>query len=359
VLVVDDNVTNLDVAKGIMNLYGIRTDCVTTGLDAITAVRNESVKYNAIFMDHMMPGMDGIEATRIIREDIGTEYAKNIPIIALTANAIVGNEEIFLSKGFQAFISKPIEIDRLDLVVRQWVRDKELEKILAGRRVQAGGQIRPDMRRKKDRRAVSDRRSGIDRRTFGKIIEGVDMEKGIARFDNNEEMFLNVLHSFARNTKSLLDKIRNPSPDTLADYGIIVHGIKGSSRGIYATLLGTKAEALEKAAKEHDLQFVLSNNQLFIDETLKLIENIDNAHVKIAAESGIEEKNMPDRDLLAKLRDACIQFDVDLIDQAMEELELYQYKSDDGLAQWLRENVDMMNYKDIAEKITTIINELH
>ena len=81
-------------------------------------------------MDHMMPEMDGIEATRIIREEIGTEYAKNVPIIILTANALVGNEEMFLSQGFQAFLSKPIDTVRLDSVIRRWVRDKNIEKSL-------------------------------------------------------------------------------------------------------------------------------------------------------------------------------------------------------------------------------------
>jgi CheY-like chemotaxis protein len=97
-------------------------------MDAITAVRDEKVRYSAIFMDHMMPGMDGMETTRVIREELGTAYARNIPIIALTANAIAGNEDIFLSKGFQAFISKPIDIVKLDSVINRWVRDKSQEK---------------------------------------------------------------------------------------------------------------------------------------------------------------------------------------------------------------------------------------
>ncbi|MDR1755011.1 MAG: response regulator [Eubacterium sp.] len=128
VLVVDDNITNLDVAKGLLKPYGMGVDCVTGGQDAIRAIRDEKTRYNAIFMDHMMPGMDGIEAAKIIREEIGTEYAKNIPIIALTANAVAGSEDVFLSKGFQAFISKPIDIAKLDSVINHWIRNKSLEK---------------------------------------------------------------------------------------------------------------------------------------------------------------------------------------------------------------------------------------
>jgi signal transduction histidine kinase/AmiR/NasT family two-component response regulator len=127
VLVVDDNITNLDVAKGLMKPYEMQIDCVTSGQQAVDAIQTEKVTYNAIFMDHMMPGMDGVEATRRIRA-IGTDYAKHIPIIALTANAIAGNEEMFLSKGFQAFLSKPINLMHLDSIIKQWVRDKSKEK---------------------------------------------------------------------------------------------------------------------------------------------------------------------------------------------------------------------------------------
>ena len=109
VLIVDDVQTNLDVARGMLKPYEMQVDCVTSGQKAIDAIREASLRYNAIFMDHMMPEMDGIEATKRIRE-IGTEYAKTIPVIALTANAVIGSEEMFLQNGFQPFLSKPIDI---------------------------------------------------------------------------------------------------------------------------------------------------------------------------------------------------------------------------------------------------------
>ncbi|MCL2155839.1 MAG: response regulator, partial [Leptospirales bacterium] len=82
--------------------------------------------YDAIFMDHMMPGMDGVEAATKIRA-IGTKYAMTIPIIALTANAIAGNEQMFLNNDFQAFLAKPINIMNLDAIVQRWIRDKSRE----------------------------------------------------------------------------------------------------------------------------------------------------------------------------------------------------------------------------------------
>jgi CheY-like chemotaxis protein len=128
ILVVDDVQTNLDVAKGLMLPYGLTIDCVLSGKEAIEAIRNAAVKYDALFMDHMMPEMDGIEATQIIRTQIPGDYAKTLPIIALTANAISGNEEMFLQSGFNSYISKPIDIMRLDTVLNQFVRDRTREK---------------------------------------------------------------------------------------------------------------------------------------------------------------------------------------------------------------------------------------
>jgi CheY-like chemotaxis protein len=126
VLVVDDVLTNLDVARGMMKPYEMRVDCVTSGQQAIEAIQGENVRYNAVFMDHMMPGMDGIESADAIRA-LNTEYARKIPIIALTANAIQGTEKIFYQHGFQAFISKPIDIMELDSVIKKWVRDETKE----------------------------------------------------------------------------------------------------------------------------------------------------------------------------------------------------------------------------------------
>jgi len=356
VLVVDDILTNLDVARGMMKPYGMHIDCVTSGQAAIDAIREEKVRYNAVFMDHMMPGMDGIEATRIIREEIGTEYARTVPIIALTANAIVGNEEMFLSKGFQAFISKPIDMARLDAVIRQWVRDKELEKSLADRQNHPDEPMSSNTRSGRDRRTVSNRRSGIDRRTFGKKIAGLDMNKGIARFGGDEEAYLQVLRSFALNTEPLLEMLEGVNENNLDDYAVTVHGIKGSSRGICADLIAAKAEALEKTAKAGDFDFVSANTPAFLDAVQKLVADIEDLLDKMFAENPKPQKDKPDAMVLAKLLTACENYDMDGVDAAMLELEGFEYESDNELLSWLRENVDQMNFTQIKERLLAAKN---
>jgi len=126
VLVVDDMQSNLDVAASMLRKYKIHVDCVLSGQAAIDKIKLEEPVYDAIFMDHMMPEIDGVETTAKIRA-LGTKYAQTVPIIALTANAIAGNEQMFLENGFQAFLPKPINIKSLDLAVKRWVRDKSRE----------------------------------------------------------------------------------------------------------------------------------------------------------------------------------------------------------------------------------------
>jgi CheY-like chemotaxis protein len=119
VLVVDDMQTNLDVAAGLLGKYKMQVDCVLSGKEAVERI-SQGVHYDAVFMDHMMPGMDGIESATTIRS-LGTEYARKLPVIALTANAVQGMEELFYSHDFQDFLSKPIDIMRLDSVIRKWI----------------------------------------------------------------------------------------------------------------------------------------------------------------------------------------------------------------------------------------------
>ena len=356
VLVVDDVATNLDVARGMMKPYNMQVDCVSSGKEAIEVIRDGKVRYNAVFMDHMMPEMDGIEAVRIIRADIGTNYAKTVPIIALTANAIVGNEAMFLSKGFQAFISKPIEIDRLDSVIREWVRDKELEKELE--QIDIGGETILEARSGRDRRKPVERRSGHDRRNLGKTITGIDMVKGLEIFGGNEETYLYVLGSYVANTRPLLELTREVSLENLSDYGIHVHGIKSSNRSIGADPLGDRAEALEMASKNGNISFVLEKNASFYEDTIKLISDIEAYLNKISGDNaGVNpapKKDSPDPGLLNRLLIACEKYNMDDVDAVMGEIESFEYTADDGLVKWLRENVSRMNFMQIIERLKEV-----
>jgi signal transduction histidine kinase/DNA-binding response OmpR family regulator len=359
VLVVDDNLTNLDVTQGMMHPYNMQIDCVTSGRQAIDVIREEKVKYNAIFMDHMMPGMSGIEATQEIR-NIGTDYAKTIPVIALTADAVLGNEELFLSKGFQAFLPKPIEVARLDEILRLWVRDRKQEELLADPLLEAPSTYHGENRRSgRDRRTGHDRRLDVERRSrfdrrLLKEIAGLDVKKGVARF-GDWKSFGDILYSFALHTRPLLEAIRNVSEQNLADYAVVVHGIKGSSRGICAEELAALALVMENAAKSGNLDLVHARHPEFLASAFKLVEDIEHILTNTNSKDNKPKKDKPDKKALEKLMIACENYDMDGVDAAMAAITAFDYESDEGLVAWLRENVEKTNLVQIKERLLPLI----
>jgi CheY-like chemotaxis protein len=282
-----------------------------------------------------MPGMDGIEAARIIREEIGTDYAKNIPIIALTANAIVGNDEMFISRGFQDFISKPIDTARLDSVLRRWVRNRELEKELMAA---------------KDATSEADDGPGCVGSAFldSLNIEGLDAREALSHFNNDEAIFIDVLRSYASGTRLLLDELgNNLDAGDLGAYCITIHGIKGSSYGICARELGTKAEELENAARAGDIEKLKITQSVF-EETMKtLIESIEQALAQIETQTQKPTASAPDPTLLRELREACEAFNMDRVDAAMAKLESFRYDHGSELVGWLRQKVNEMAFEEI------------
>ncbi|MDR0550001.1 MAG: response regulator, partial [Deltaproteobacteria bacterium] len=174
ILLVDDVKANLDLARGILKPYGMVIDAVTSGQAAVDLIRERQVSYDAIFMDHMMPGMDGLEAVRIIRHEIDDDYAKTIPIIALTANAIVGNEKMFLANGFQAYLTKPIDIHRMDQVLKNLVRDKERERAWEAENPPEPVTAAPPPPEEEF------------------MVPGLKVEEALERFGGDREVFVNV-----------------------------------------------------------------------------------------------------------------------------------------------------------------------
>ena len=118
-LVVDDVEINLDIVGNFLQAYEITVDTAKSGLAALEKIKNGEV-YDIIFMDYMMPGMNGMEATKNIRS-LGYDH----PIVALTANALTGTEEMFVRIGFSGFISKPINFDQVEQYLFKFIRDKK------------------------------------------------------------------------------------------------------------------------------------------------------------------------------------------------------------------------------------------
>jgi signal transduction histidine kinase/CheY-like chemotaxis protein len=352
VLVVDDVNTNLDVARGLLKRYGITVDCVSSGQDAIDRIRSGDPKYNAIFMDHMMPGMDGIEAVRIIRNEIDGDYAGAVPIIALTANAIIGNEEMFLNNGFQAFLTKPIDIIKLNEVVNRWVRDKEYEKEL--RQTQGLPETAPGGL---DMRNAEEKAKNIKIKTFlmENPIDGVDTQKALERFGGGKD-WLEAVGSYIKNTPAMLEDLKNISAGEISEenldkYRIIVHGIKGASRSISADAAGALAEKLEKAARERDAELLRNETSSFIDLAAKLIGKFTELIKKQDASFSKPGMPAPDPEIIQKIYEAAASYNMQALDKALEMLEQYSYDSGGELVSWLREQADFSEFDSISEKL--------
>jgi signal transduction histidine kinase/CheY-like chemotaxis protein/HPt (histidine-containing phosphotransfer) domain-containing protein len=346
VLVVDDVATNLDLVRGIMKPYAMTVDCVKSGQAAIDLVRKGEPRYNAIFMDHMMPGMDGIEAVRIIRNKIDSDYARTVPVIALTANAITGNDKLFLNNGFQDFLTKPIDIIKLNEAINRWVRNKKLEKELG---LDTESRLAEETRDTK----TKDHDEDLECRIAGLIrtihVEGLDAEKGLERFSGDGKSYMESLHSYVIHTPELLEAARNT--EHLADYAITVHGIKGSSRGISAEDIGQKAEELEHAAKAGNLDFVKEENGHFILTTQIFIADLSGLLTVLEENLNKPRKAAPDPALLARLRNAAENYDMGELDSVMEELEQCVYETNAELVPWLRDQIDKAEFEEITKRL--------
>jgi len=238
ILVVDDNDLNLKVAYRLLSLYGIPADMAPSGREAIAAV--QKADYDIVFMDHMMPEMDGIQATARIRE-LGGKYEK-LPIIALTANATRGVQEMFLSHGLDDYLPKPIELDKLSEMLRKWI---PLEKAV----IEEMSAL--------DRIAAPSRRAG-DGGFWDEVaaVGDINIEIGRNRVAGIEEVYRETLELFCgklpRDCANLENFLR---AGDLPNFAILVHGVKSSLSTIGAMALSEKAFELEKASKGGDAEF--------------------------------------------------------------------------------------------------------
>jgi CheY-like chemotaxis protein len=289
----------------------------------------------------MMPEMDGFEAVRIIRNEIESEYAKTVPIIALTANAILGNEDLFLKSGFHAFLSKPIDILQLDMSINRYVRTKKLEKELSL------PQKAPDANGEQG----SNPKAGLFE---GKSVPGIDFSTGLGLLKNNEKTYLGILNSYLSQIRAVPGKIRtfteNDTKETLADYEILVHSLKSTSYTIGVEAIGKMAEELERAVRKGDIAFINAHNGALLDAVENLGVNL--ADFLEHAKKRKPLQAAPDPALLVKVLEASIQYDMGQLDAAMDELERYDYESGSDLIIWLREKIAKSELEKIQERLS-------
>ena len=237
------------------------------------------------------------------------------------------------------------------------LRNTEKEKLLLERQRETYLQPEEPMYTVDELRAGSPRRSGIDRRSLGLGINGLNMDKGIERFGGNEDVYFEVLRSYATNTPQLLHSIQSVNINNLDDYAIVIRGIKGSSRGLCADEFADIAERLEKAANNGDYKFIEIHNDSFLRSAWVLLKGVDDVLANVYDESMKPRKDRPDPGLLDKILKACETYDMETVDASIAELECYEYDSGGEIVSWLFENVQHFNISEIKNKLSALIGE--
>jgi len=189
-------------------------------------------------------------------------------------------------------------------------------------------------------------------------ISGVNTELGLSYYDGDFEIYLPLLRSFILNTPVSLDKIRTVRSETLKDYAITIHGLKGTSASIGAEITREAALNLETMARAGDLNGILTNNETFISNTGKIVAGIKEWVDDYDAKNKKPLLKAPSPIVLEKLRQSCMNFSMRDIDSAMSELENADYEQDADLVAWLREKINNSELSEIAERINNYQKEM-
>jgi signal transduction histidine kinase/CheY-like chemotaxis protein len=324
ILVVDDIATNLRVAEGLLASYQVKVDSCGTGSDAIELVKQR--EYDLVFMDHMMPEMDGIEAAQAIRAwelEMAEQARKNnekprsrIPIVALTANAVSGMNEMYIEKGFNDFLAKPIDISKLDEVLENWIPK---EKQTRRGEIQKGGNLTPG--------SETTGFSALARPPVSFVIPGLDTAKGIVATGGTFAGYKQVLAIFRKDAEDRLPLLEAPPEQTaLPLFTTHVHALKSAAAAIGAAELSAQAAALEAAGKAGDLAAIRAALPQFHARLKTTAEEIQKALDAIGVPA--EENQNPCQLLAAELRrqfealrQALEQKDFVAVDRLVTELE--------------------------------------
>ena len=258
VLVVDDVESNLYVATGLLSPYGLEIETATSGYEAIDFVKNGKT-YDIIFMDHMMPGMDGIEAVKIIRE---MGYDK--PIVALTANTIMGQAELFASNGFSSFISKPINTGALNNCIIRFIRD-----------------VYPN--------------ASMDEQTAMKPVVSQAISKLVV------ESFLRDAKRAASDLELFNEKL-DWSEEDFRNFTIITHGTKSALGNVWEKELSKAAGRLELVGRERDIETIKASIPQFLVDLREVIDKF--SHNETEPASDVVDDMEVLREKLTEARDA-------------------------------------------------------
>jgi len=334
ILVVDDNVVNLNVAAGLIRLCAIAVDTVTTGREAIGLIQRTA--YDLVFMDHRMPGMDGIETTRHIRE-----LGIGVPIVALTASVVLGAKESMLDAGMNDYLSKPIITADLRQMLKKWL---PADKLLCPPKT-----------------AVS-REDDEERYTeFWKKLEqikGLSAATGLARVDGQRDVYEKTVRLLTKEIEKCDRNLRGfLAANDLRGFRVEVHGMKSSLANVGAMTLAAKARELEVTSDKQDIDFCLTHLPEFLRELNQLTLQLKDALAAVRQRENQIELPPELPPVLDDLTHAFGEMDLVRIDQEVEKLGLLNLRG--ALAEEIEQVKDaimMMDYDGATAHIRKLLD---
>lgn len=292
VLVVDDNAMNLKVMARLLLPYRLKVTMASSGPEALEKLNTP--EFDCVFLDHMMPDMDGVETLHKLRQKPGLYY-QSLPVIAFTANAIGGAREMFMAEGFNDFIAKPIELSVLERILRRYIPaqmqipveeeeaaaagkpDSEFAQPGTGAQKKAAqgsfAQSSPAPENTADAAVVT--RSETDRARLRLTRAGVNLEQALA-YCGDEEGFREIIaifHAEGKNRRKNLEHYYQEQD--WKNYVICVHALKGNAKGIGAEELSEMARELEMAGKENRIDFLHDHHEAMMENHDRLLAALD------------------------------------------------------------------------------------
>lgn len=347
ILIVDDNPLNLSVAEGLMRPYHMQVLSAESGKAAITMLQSKDI--DLVFMDHMMPVMDGVETTQAIRAMEG-EYYQKLPIIALTANAIVGVRKMFLNSGFNDFLAKPIEVSALDRALKKWLSQDLIQK-----------QQEAEAIAEEQEQTVNED-SFVENDIFSTRL-------GISYLGGNVEIYFDILAKYANKGPEKLEEIRRLFEiRDWNNYVIEVHALKSTSLTIGAKKLSELAKELEIAGKNGYYSLIEEKNDALLALYAKVI-NIakQQSDAKSIQEKIEEESNELTEITLDQLKEyieqikvACDDMDGNEVDRICQEASAYiiSGKPLKPYFDAVKADADDFEYDDAIEKAEGILEKI-
>lgn len=343
VLIVDDNMTNLYVCEELMNPYKMNVDLANNGYEAIEKAAQK--QYDLIFMDQMMPEMDGVETTKRIREL--NDYYRKSNIIALSANALVGTREQLMQQGFDDYLEKPLKMKELNRIIKTY-----LFPLVSNRT--SGEECETEKNQSLN--------TTLSIKNTSKILKDLDVQKAISVFSNDLNVFHKILRTYLSDMLERQSKLESIIENRdIHIFEINVHAIKSASRSVGAFTFANFAEELEKLAEDREWNKILVKIDSFKQSLSNIIHQIYEYFDLIDKEQNkqLKKREKPDIVLLKKLQEICELMEYDRSEEIINHLCEFEYSetTNEEIIK-LKTYYKDFNYEKMEEVVKNLLEEL-